>query len=42
VSGVTFAFSETNWAGGQKTGETRLAKIELLDSAPFDLFVPSK
>lgn len=40
VHGALFAFHEANFASGQKTGETRLEKIELLDSAPADAFRP--
>jgi hypothetical protein len=40
VSGVLFAFREANYASGQKTGETRLEKIELLASAPAGAFRP--
>jgi hypothetical protein len=40
VGGVLFAFHEANFASGQKTGETRLEKIELLASAPAGAFRP--
>ena len=40
VEGVLFAFHETNFASGQKTGETRLEKIELLDAVPEGAFRP--
>jgi hypothetical protein len=40
VGGVLFAFHEANFASGQKTGETRLEKIELLASAPAGSFRP--
>lgn len=40
VGGVLFAFREANFASGQKTGETRLEKIELLASAPAGAFRP--
>ena len=40
VNGVLFAFSESNFASGQHTGETRLAKIELLVALPPDALKP--
>jgi hypothetical protein len=40
VGGVLFAFHEENFASGQRTGETRLEKIELLDAAPAGAFRP--
>lgn len=40
VRGLLFAFREANFASGQKTGETRLEKIEVLASAPAGAFRP--
>lgn len=40
VQGVLFAFREANFASGQKTGETTLQKIELLDRVPAAAFRP--
>jgi hypothetical protein len=40
VNGVLFAFGESNFASGQKTGETTLTKIEVLDEAPPGSFAP--
>jgi hypothetical protein len=38
--GLLFAFSESNFASGQRTGETRLTKIEILDAVPAGAFSP--
>jgi hypothetical protein len=40
VQGVLFAFKETNFAGGVKTADTTLAKIELLKALPESTFKP--
>ncbi len=40
VGSALFAFGESNFAGGQKTGETRLEKIEVLDAPPPGAFEP--
>ena len=40
VSGALFAFSESNYASGQKTGETRLVTVEVLPEAPAGAFSP--
>ncbi|MFL5361977.1 MAG: hypothetical protein ACJ79O_15440 [Myxococcales bacterium] len=40
VEGVTFAFHEDNFAGGQRTGETRFDRIEILKEAPEGSFAP--
>jgi len=41
VDGVLFAFSETNIAMGQKTAETHLEQIQLLDKVPPETFLPA-
>ena len=40
VEGRLFAFKETNFAGGTKTAEIVLSKIELLKAAPAGVFRP--
>jgi hypothetical protein len=40
VEGRLFAFKEINFAGGSKTAETVLSKIELLKAAPSGAFRP--
>ena len=40
VEGRLFAFKETNFAGGTKTAEIVLSKIELLKAAPTGVFRP--
>jgi hypothetical protein len=40
VQGLLFAFREASFASGQRTGETRLEKIELLQSLPESTFRP--
>jgi hypothetical protein len=40
VEGVLFAFHEDNFAGGERTGETKLDRIELLKEAPAGSFAP--
>jgi len=40
VDGVLFAFHEDNFAGGQRTGETKLDRIEILKEAPEGSFAP--
>jgi len=40
VEGRLFAFKETNFAGGTKTAEIVLTKVELLNAPPADAFKP--
>jgi len=40
VDGVTVAFKETNMAGGTKTAETTLSKVQFLEKVPEELFKP--
>src|SRR5436309_2685816 len=40
VEGRLFAFKETNFAGGMKTAEIVLTKVELLNAPPADAFKP--
>jgi hypothetical protein len=42
VDGVLFAFHEENFAAGQRTGTTRLERIEILAEAPSGSFVPRR
>ena len=40
VAGVLFAFHEVSFASGQKTGDTQLEKVELLQAVPEGAFKP--
>ena len=40
VDGILFAFKETNFAGGMKTADTTLSRIELLKAPPEGAFRP--
>ena len=40
VDGLLFAFKETNLAGGTKTADTTISTIQVLKTAPDDVFKP--